>query len=277
MIARQSAPTMVLVRPNAVRRLAVLGALLAAGPVATGALVACGSHPPSPAGAASGDPTPTAAPTAAARAQLAARAAAAQDRHMLAFYTLTAVDQPPRTVTVVRADDDTWRVDIAGGALGGAVDVSIIETRAGLFQCALPTLDRLVTGSCVRVADPGGRISAAYDPRVQHPFTDWLDVLTDPRVAVAVSTVTPLRGTSGTCYTVESTSTSLSAPLDVGVYCFADDGTLTGAKVSFGTLTLAGTPSEAPPTVSLPAPVVAGDPVPTAAPPSPTASTGVGG
>ncbi|HEY3010060.1 MAG TPA: hypothetical protein VGJ63_18630 [Micromonosporaceae bacterium] len=261
-------------RLDAVHRLAVVGTLVAAG---AAALAACGSHPPPPAVTPSGSEASIPTQAAGARAQLAARAAAAQDRHMLALYTLTAPGQPPRTVAVVRANDDTWRVDVPGGALGGAVDVSVVETRAGLFQCSTPSLEQLVTGSCVRVADPGGSIAAAYDPRVQHPFTDWLDVLTDPRVALAVSNVAPLRGVSGACYTVDSTSTSLSAPLDVGIYCFADDGTLTGAKVSFGTLTLAGAPGEGPPTASLPGPVVAGEPLPTAAPPSPTASAGLGG
>jgi hypothetical protein len=273
MIVPSSTSTMVLVRSGAVLSLAVVGAFLA-----TGALAGCGSDAPTlgpdPSTSQAGVPT---APTQ-ARAQLAARAAAAEDRRLLALYTLATPGRPDRTVAVVRADDGSWRVDIPGGALGGFADVSVAQNKDGLFQCELPSIERLAAASCVRVADPGGAIASAYDPRVQHPFTDWLEVLTDRQAALAVSSSAPLPGLSDGCFAVESTSASLAAPLDVGIYCYAPDGTLTGAKLRFGTLTLTGTPSAAPPSVALPGPVVDGEPLPMAAPPpSPSATPTSGG
>jgi hypothetical protein len=234
------------------------------------ALTGCGGD--SPAGSAatgSASAVPT-APTQ-ARAQLAARAAAAQDRHMVATYRLSKPDQPDRTVLVTLATDRTWRVDVSGGALGGTADVSVARTKDGLYQCALPSVGQVVQAGCVRVGGPDARLGSKYDPRVQHTFTDWLTVLTDQRAALAVSPARPAKGVGGECYSVESSSASLAAPLDLGVYCYAADGTLTGATLGFGTLALDGSPAAAPATVSLPGPMVGGDPLPTATP-SPSVS-----
>ena len=49
-----------------------------------------------------------------------------------------------------------------------------------------------------------------------------------------------LPGARGACYSVESNSAALAPPVDPGIYCYAADGTLTAARVGFGTLTLAG-------------------------------------
>ncbi|HEX2771544.1 MAG TPA: hypothetical protein VHN18_03835, partial [Micromonosporaceae bacterium] len=72
-----------------------------------------------------------------AREQLAALAAAAQDRRFTARYTLTTADRPARTVEVTRAVDGTWRVDVPRGALGGTADVAVARTTGGLYQCTL--------------------------------------------------------------------------------------------------------------------------------------------
>ncbi|WP_238454036.1 hypothetical protein [Micromonospora sp. ATA51] len=77
---------------------------------------------------------------------------------------------------------------------------------------------------------------------MQHPFTDWLEVLTDRRAPLAVSPATTPTGATGQCYSVESTSASLNAPLDVGIYCYRPDGTPTAVRADFGTLRLAGEP-----------------------------------
>jgi hypothetical protein len=247
-------------RPAAGRALSwgLLGALAT--------LAGCGSDP-APAREA---PTTTPAPAPAdARALLAARAAAAKDRHLMALYTLTGPDRPERTVVVTRAVDGGWRVDIPQGALGGTADVSVVRTRTGLFQCALPSADNAVAAECVRVAGPRGRLPASVDPRVQHVFADWLEVLTDPRAAIAVSTARLLPGVRGKCFSVESNSASLAASLDVGIYCYATDGTLTGARLGFGTLVLSGTPAAGPPTVTLPGPTVNEEPLPMTSPPPP--------
>jgi hypothetical protein len=231
-------------------------------------LAGCGGDPATPAPTPSDSPPPTAVTE--ARAQLAGLAAAAEDRHLVASYTLSVNRRADRTITVTDAADDTWRIDIPGGALGGTTDVSLAQTQDGVFQCALPSAQRPEPPSCLRVAAPNGPLAAAIDPRVQHPFTDWIGVLTDRQAPLAVSTSKPLPGARGACFSVDSTSASLSAPLDVGIYCYDPDGTLTAARLGFGTLLLVGTPAAAPPTITLPGPVSAGTPLRTAAPPTPS-------
>jgi hypothetical protein len=264
------------------------------------ALAGCGgAAPAAPTKSADASQVPTA--PAEARAQLAARAAAAQDRRMVASYRLLTPGEAERTVSVTLATDGTWRVDVARGALGGTTDVSVVRTKDGLYQCAPAATDSSAGAStdssaaaptdpstpastgqstvvgCVRVAGPDGRLRPAHDPRVEHVFTDWLAVLTDQRAALAVSPAKPIKGVRGACFSVESSSASLAAPLDLGIYCYDQDGTLTGAALGFGTLVLDGTPGGPPATVSLPGPVVGGRPLPTASPspsdsPSPSGS-----
>lgn len=247
-------------------RAAVIGAFCAASLVAvTGAMAGCGGGPDPPAGPGptSGAPDPTA--LADARAQLAGLAAAAKDRRMTAFYTLRVPGRPDRTVAVTLAADGTWRVDIPGGVHGGAIDIGVASTPAGLFQCALPTATG--PGGCVKVAGRDGTLPSANDPRLWRVFTEWRDVLTDRRAPLSVAVATPPEGGTGECYSVELTAASLAAPVDPGVYCYAPDGTLTTARSGFGTLLLASAPGAAPPSVSLPAPVVPGPGWETAAPP----------
>ncbi|MEO3742296.1 hypothetical protein [Plantactinospora sp. B5E13] len=255
--------------PGPVR--ATLGLLLLAGaglPVA-----ACASETPPPA------PTPTVAATTPdnqptePRDQLAAYAAAAQDRRLVAAYTLSAAGRPDRTVSVTRALDGSWRVDIPGGALGGGADVSIAQNGSGLFQCALPgTGGGTVPAGCVRVADPGQRLDAGIDPRLQHLFADWPEVLTDRQAPLAVSAA-PLPGARGRCFAVEPTSTSVSPPLDSGIYCYDPDGTLTAARLSAGDLRLAGTPAAGPASITLPGPLVDRAPLRIAGAPDDTAGS----
>jgi hypothetical protein len=227
----------------------------------------------------SGDDTPVATPptTSAsippagtdARVELAAKAAAAEDRRFTAYYTLDTQGRDQRAVTVTSATDGTWRVDVPGAALGGTADIAIAQIEAGVFQCNLPSEMRPIDSTCVRVVDPNDRIPNRFDPDVQHLFTDWLEVLTDRQAPLSVSVARPLDGVKGTCYAIESISASLESPLDAGIYCYADDGLLTGARVSFGTLKLAADPDAPPPSVELPGPVVAGEPLGKAAPPPP--------
>ncbi|MCW3843467.1 hypothetical protein ONA70_25510 [Micromonospora yasonensis] len=222
-------------------------------------LSACTTDPPTPAPTGTADPAP--AEVDAARDELAALAAAAQDRHLTAAYTFATADGPDRTITVTSANDGTWRVDVPGWGQGGTVDVSLAATADGLFQCALPSAGHSAPPSCVRLGDQDDSVPRRLDPRVQHPFTDWLEVLTDRRAPLAVSPATPPAGATGQCYSVESTSASLNAPLDVGIYCYRPDGTPTAVRAAFGTLKLAGEPGPAPATVQLAGPVTDGDPV----------------
>ncbi|HEX6500201.1 MAG TPA: hypothetical protein VF054_14395 [Micromonosporaceae bacterium] len=226
------------------------------------ALSGCAGDPAS-AGDGGTTPSPTPTPTPGApsdpRGLLAARGAAAEDRRYTATYTLTSAGRPARTITVTVATDGSWRVDVPGGAMSGTVDIAIARTGNGLFQCALAP-----TPSCVRVAAPDGAVPAHADPRVEHLFTDWLGVLTDRAAAVSVARAV-LPGARGDCFSVEPNSASLVAPVDPGIYCYDTDGTLTAAKFRFGTITLA-TVGAAPPSVTLPGPVVAAAPLPTKAP-----------
>jgi hypothetical protein len=243
-----------LTRPSAV---AVL-VLLTAGGCGDAAL------PPAP------TPPPSAPPpTVDARLDLAARAAASGDRTFVARYTLNGQGRPQRTVTVTHAGDRTWRVDIPGGAEGGTADIAIAKVGAGIFTCRLPSPARPGGSTCVRVAEQDRKIPTRLDPQVQHLFSDWAKLLTDQRAPLSVSVSRPLPGAQGTCFAIESTSASISVPLDAGIYCYAEDGLLTAAKVSFGTLTLAGAPGAGPPSVNLPGPVTAGQPLGMASPPPP--------
>jgi hypothetical protein len=162
------------------------------------------------------------------------------------------------------AADGTWRVDIPGGALGGALDVAVIGLRDALYECVLGP-----ASSCVKAAPPDGNLPVAADPRVELVFTDWLDVFTDRRAAVSVAPAQPLPGARGDCYSLEPTAVSLTGPVDPGIYCYADDGTLTAARAGFGTLMLSTAVGPAPPTLTLPVPIVPGPPPNTAAPPPP--------
>ncbi len=247
---------------HAVRRgLSVCAALLAV-PAA-----GCGG---SPAPAPTAGPTSDAPPAAAdARSELAARAAAAEDRRFTALYTLDTRGREQRSVVVTTAADGSWRVDVPGAALGGTADVAIVQIEAGIFQCNLPSQTRPVESTCVKLADQDKKVPGRYDPVVQHLFSDWPEELTDRQAPLAVSVARPLDGVRGTCYAVESISASLDAPLDAGIYCYAEDGLLTGARITSGTLTLAGEPAAPPPSVDLPGPVVAGEPLGKNAPPPP--------
>jgi hypothetical protein len=234
-----------------------------------GCLAGCGGDAPDP-------PAPTTPPSsvappaggADARGELAARAALAQDHRFAALYTLDSTDRAPRSVVATVAADGSWRVDIPGGALGGTADVSIVQTADGVFQCALPTATSPVTPSCVRVADPGRRIPRDYDPRVQRVFRQWLGVFTDRQAPLSVESAGLLPGAQGACFSVDSISASLKAPVDVGIYCYADSGLLTAARVSYGTFTLVSA-AAAPPSVTLPGPLAGGVPMGMDSPPPP--------
>ncbi|MFG2048424.1 hypothetical protein ACGFIW_13475 [Micromonospora sp. NPDC048935] len=244
----------------------VLGPLVFALPAL---LLACtDAQPPTPPPA---DPGPVAVD--AARDELATLAAAAQDRHLVAQYVYAETGKPDRTIAFTSANDGSWRVDVPGGAWGGTVDISMAATSDGLFQCALPSAGRPEPASCVRLGERDDAIPRRADPRLQHPLTDWLDVLTDRRSPLAVASANPPEGLTGTCYSVDSTSASLNAPLDVGIYCYDRDGTPTGVRTEAGTLRLAAPPGAAPATVQLAGPVVIDrDPLDIAAPPSPDPS-----
>jgi hypothetical protein len=229
----------------------------------------CSGTPPE-----TNDPTPTVGPTGPTDpwGRLAARVAAAQDRRYTASYTLNSRGRAARTVTVTVAQDGAWMVAVPGGALGGGADIAIAATPAGLYQCALGA-----TPSCVRVAAPDGSVPAADDPRVEYLFTSWLRILTDRQQAIAVNPAAPLPGSTGQCFSVEPNSAALASPVDAGIYCYDENGTLTAATLGMGSLVLAGPPGPAPATITLPGPVTPGPPLGTASPPPPPSPTPSGG
>jgi hypothetical protein len=220
--------------------------------------------------AACGDPAPAIEPTVApsappdsseVRAELAARAALAQDHRFSALYDYDAKDgQPVRSVVATVATDGSWRVDVPGGALGGTADVSIVQTGQGIFQCSLPSATNPISSGCARVADPNKRIPKAYDPKVQRVFRQWLSVFTDRQAPLSVVPAQPLPGSKGNCYSIDSISASLKAPVDVGIYCYTDAGLLSAVRVAFGTLTLVNAVAP-PPKLELPGPITGGEPM----------------
>ena len=235
-----------------------------------GLLAACGDPAPAkePVTPPPSAPASAAPDGGAARIELAARAALAQDHRFAALYTYDAKDgRAQRSVVATVAGDGSWRVDVPGGALGGTADVAIVQTGEGVFQCALPTAGSVDSG-CVRVADPGDRVPREYDPKVHRVFRQWLSVFTDRQAALSVVPAAPLPGSQGSCFSIDSISASLKAPVDVGIYCYADNGLLTAARVAFGTLTLASV-AEAPPRIDLPGPVAAREPLGLDSPPPP--------
>ncbi len=224
---------------------------------------------PGPAGATPASSAPPSAATADPRGQLAARAAAAKDRRYVVGYAYSQPKLPIRSVLVTIAMDNTWRVDIQGGALGGAADVSIASRPEGFYQCTLS-----VSAICVKVADAGRKLPPAIDPKAQYPFTSWLDVFVDRQVPLSVLPAAPQPGETGSCFFVDPAVTAIAPPIDTGVFCFAADGTPTAARLPWGTLTMAGQPAAAPPTVVLPGPVVSNAAaLPTSPPPPPPSPT----
>jgi hypothetical protein len=247
------------VRPRLVP--VVLLTLLAAG---------CGSDAPAT------DPAPepsdeVIADTSPDRSELAARAALAQDHRYSALYDYNpGAGQGNRSVVATVATDGSWRVDIPGGALGGTADVSIVQTAEGVFQCAMPSATNPVAASCARVADPDKRLPRDVDPKVERVFRQWLSVFQDRQAPLSVVAAQPLAtqgaAAQGKCYSVDGISASLSPPVDVGIYCYADDGLLTAARVDFGSLTLVSV-AAAPPRIDLPGPITGSQPLGTKSPP----------
>lgn len=199
-----------------------------------------------------------------AAVDLAARAALAKDQHYIAVYEWDGADDAGE-VTVTRAEDGSWRVDVPGGAHGGEIDVSIVWTKLGYFQCELAKRKE-----CVSVAEPAGSVPAEHDPLVQRPFTDWLDILLDRRNPLAVTFADPPKSgdSDSQCFLLERNSVSVAAPIPQTSYCLRDDGTITWVKSSFGSLKLVGELMPAPEQTKLPGDVADTKPLPTSPPPT---------
>lgn len=192
------------------------------------------------------------------RAQLAARAASAKDRSFTATYSLSPPDRKARSIAVTVAADRSWRIDLTGGAVTGTA-VTLIGIASGQYQC-LPVGNKGM--ECSRVAQLGLPLADNVDPGVQHPFTDWLDVLTNPAVAIAVGRTKNPTGGPGDCFSVEATTVTLAPAIESSTFCYTDDGTLTAAQAAFGLLALSGPLAAAPKAIELPGSVTARSPLP---------------
>jgi hypothetical protein len=233
------------------------------------ALSACGGG---------GAPGPTPAPTTSAssqpvqddgtdaRSSLVARATLAQDKSFAAQYTFDGSDGRQHNVLASVGADGTWRVDVSDAVLGDTTDVSIVSTAAGVYQCTVASASNPVTPACVKVAAKNKRVPAAYSPEVERLFRQWLPVFTDRQSALSVTEVQPLEGAQGDCFSIDGISASLKAPVDIGIYCYADDGVLTAARVDFGVLKLV-SQVPGPATIGLPGPESPSQPMSTDAPP----------
>lgn len=240
--------------------------VLAAALLMLGGLAACGDDATKPAPASSSAAPPPADDD--SRSGLVARAALAQDKSYAALYSLDDGSGAPRDVVATIGADGTWRIDVAKGAFGGTTDESIVSTPAGVYQCTVTTAANPITPACVKVANPGKPVPKKYDPRVERLFRPALAVFTDRQAAIAVTEVKPLPGAQGDCYSIDSISASLDAPVDVGIYCYAADGVLTAVRVGFGVLKLV-SQVPGPKTVPLPGSVVSAAPMETASPEPP--------
>lgn len=203
------------------------------------------------------------------RGQLASAAAAAKDKHFTAEYTLTRDGQSDVTVRVMRATDGTWRIDIPKGLHGGKTDVTMAWNRTGYYQCV--DQDEVV---CVNVADKDGKVPSSYDPRVQHVFTDWLDVLLERNAPLAVTKIKRIKGASkdSDCFSLRRNSVRVSAEIPDSVYCIEPNGTITAVDTTFGKLRLDGELLDASPRITLPGKTTNEKPLGTSPPPKPSPS-----
>ncbi len=228
-------------------------------------VAACGGTNPQPAVSA---PAPaSSAATAAsassdpdAREELAGRAALAQDHSFTGRYSFDDGKGQPREVVATVGADGTWQVDLPGGGVGTGADVSIVSVAAGVYQCTLASPANPLAPTCLRLAKVGKPLPPASDPKVQRLFRQWLRVFTDRQAALSVTAVQPLNGAQGDCFSVDSSSASLKAPIDIGIYCYDNGGLLTAARVDFGVLKLINVLA-GPATMLLPGTVITGNPL----------------
>ncbi|QSB04831.1 hypothetical protein [Natronoglycomyces albus] len=206
-------------------------------------LAACGTSHPTPAEERS--PRPVSAAQA-----LTGFAASAMDASFTATYEWSEGGE----VTVWRAMDRTWRVDVQGWAHGGEVDVTVAWTAEGFFQCA--------QDECVRLAGITGEIPRRFDPLVQRPFTEWLPVLLDRQTPFAVSYTDDEveAAQEAQCFRLTPNTVVVEPPIPPGRWCLSPSGEVASvSNAQVGTLTLAEEPRAAVGSVRLPGEIVEGE------------------
>ena len=194
-----------------------------------------------------GGPAATAA--ADARAELAARAAAAQDRRFTALYTYDADDGAQRSVVA----DHRHRRQLAGRRARRRRSAAPPTCRScdraeGVFQCALPSADDPISPGCVRVGGPDSRVPARVDPKVQRVFRHWSERLTDRQAPLSVVAGPAAARREGHLLLGRvDRGLAEAPPVDVGIYCYAADGTADRGPGRLRHSTLAGAAGPAPP------------------------------
>lgn len=204
---------------------------------------------------------------------LSGRAAAAIDKVYSAEYRYIRPDGGQAIVRVTKGSQVT-RLDIVhpGDAATLAHTLTMFVNPDGTYRC----ISTPSASGCALVAAPGAEVPE--DPKLQHVFTDWLPTLADRSSAFSVQEVTAadtgLAGVTGSCFSLEQVTSSVRAPLDLGIYCFDEAGLLTGFKTELGVLTLV-TSGSVPETIALPAPITSSVPTTVAPPPQPSPSPSV--
>ncbi len=157
----------------------------------------------------------------------------------------------------------TWRVGdhARAAAIGGAEFAGQPIARRLADACGAP---KITAPACVKVAAAGHTVPSKYDPRMEHPFTDWLKVLSSQNAPISVFTARSV-GASGSCFSVEPSAASLAPVVEAGIFCFQSSGVPTNVTLSDASLTLIGTPAPGAPTNTLPGPITAGPAIPTKA------------
>lgn len=201
--------------------------------------------------------------------QLVSAAAEAIDRTYTADYQLTKPDGTTGGTVRVSKTVDALRYDhtYPGDATTYPHTATLARTGDGTFRC--------ITGAngsgCVQTGPKDAKLPD--EPRLAHAFADWLPTLASRSAALSVETVSAndagLPAAAGACFSLERLTSSVEPPVDLGVYCFDDLGTITALKLSSGSLLL--TTAAAPPeTITLPTSVTPNLPDVVIPPPSPS-------
>ena len=161
-----------------------------------------------------------------------------------AAYTLDGRRRADRTVTVTLAADGTWRVDIPGGALGRPADVVDGRPRRGRVPVLLGRR-RAASGWPAAGAAPcrSGRSTRRCSTCSPTGSTALVD---RARRALGGAAPAAARRRPAPASRWSRPRSSIAPPIDPGIYCYGDDGMLTGVRTRFGTLTLAGPPGAGP-------------------------------
>jgi hypothetical protein len=186
--------------------------------VCAAALAGCGGgHPPSLVDPPASSPAVTTPADPAG--QLAGLAAAAHDRRYVAAYTLARPGAATRSVVADLATDGTWSVNVAGGALGGGGNVTIVGLKNGTYQCLLsgPATTAATPTPTVPTAMPSAATSAPAGASASASGTASRKASGSPSASTLPSpspSPTPRKYAAPVCVQVAAAGTTLPARYD---------------------------------------------------------------